>query len=1187
MRKFDAFRTFERLSKLLVLLLGFVCMHCVAQTTNGSIMGTVTDSSGAVIVGAQVIATNVETNVSSSATTNAEGIYHLPFLQIGHYKVSIEAKGFTRFVTQPFALAAVQEAKIDAALTAGAESTVIEVSAEGAQLDTTNGMISTSIPAEQINNLPINGHNMAVMMQFVPGVSIGDQNQFNGATGSPNNSGERAQSFATLPNVNGNRTADNDYQFDGISIRDSGANLANGFGAPAYNPNPDSIAELTAVTTVPPAEFGDGTGAHMLMTMKSGTNEYHGSAAYYLQNYLMDANTFGNKRSTPATERSHYTQSNFNGTIGGPVVIPHVYNGHNRFFFFADYMGYRKPSAGTSNLNLPTNAWRGHTSGSSSTDTSVSPLAGYAYLGADITAQLYDSQNSFAPLNQTINGVTYKNLVPIRNPVAVYLFAHPELLPLPNSVAASAPIQYNYRGVVKSMVRNDQGDLKFTWKATEKDNFDLRLTSGEANDGQTKAVLPISFPTISDFPFKQLAFNYVRFISPNIVNAFRLGATRIGYNAYNTNPSGTIGTNGDSLMGIPLANQSAPGFTLQSFTQSTNSTGVSSMGTAATGNVAWDNTFEYNDHLTWQKGRHTLKFGAQFTRYQNNFYLNSAGRLGSFSYSGAFTSNPTAGSTVGYDFADFLLDYSSGLSISVATGDVGERHWRTNYFVQDDWRFSDKLTFSLGLRYEYDQPLYEVNNKIANVNLQNATVLLAGQNGNSRSLYNATKTDFDPRVNFAYQAMRKFVVRGGIGLTSFMDFNALLHTTNPPFHYSISRSGVAPTTTSGGTYFKVTDGFPSSSTATASYTAWGDLRPSQILQYSLIAEYEVSPKATASVQYVGEKGQRLLDQRNVNQYKYVSVPTSAPYYNLVGNNAINFYESEAFMNFNALEATYHQRKTHGLDFSVNYTYSKNLTDSVGQFAVADISGGSTYPQNNYNLKGDYGPAGSDIRQMLNSTWVYDLPFGRGKNFGAKAPLYVQEFISGWKIGGNAVLLSGFPVTITSGNSANVGSAGSLRANHYRPMKISGRQIKGFYTGTSSRLMTDAGWWGTDPSVLNSVNLNSSGTTAGTCSAAGTDDGVCAYGVPAAPVAGSLPVFGTSSIGTERSPGFRGIDASVVKDFILRDNHKLAFNAYFYNVGNITSYNNPGRGLNGSSTWGLIQSTRSQQRQIELALKYSF
>jgi hypothetical protein len=1163
-----------------------LCVPALAQTVTGNISGTITDPTGAVIPQAKVTATNIATNVSTSSVTNKEGVYSIRFLQVGQYRVIVEAKGFTKLETQPFALEAVQEAKVNSTLHPGSETSVVEVSATSTTLNTENGMISTTIPATAINDLPINGHNMAELMQFVPGVSIGDQNQFNGATGSPNNSGERTQSFATLPNVNGNRSSDNDYTFDGISIRDSGANLSNGFGAPAYNPNPDAIEEVTAVTTVPPAEFGNGTGAHMVVIMKNGGNVYHGSAAAYLQNYLMDANTFGNKRSTPATSRSVYTQTNFNGTFGGPVRLPWLFNGRDRLFFFADYMGYRKPSAGLGQTNVPLNAWRGNTSSSSSFDTSVSPLAGYAYFGNTAFPQMYDSQNNFEPFNQTINGVTYYNLVPIRNPVATYLFANTSLLPLANSAAATAPIQYNYRSVVKAITRNDQGDVKIDWKITSADTVSARYSDGEANDGQTIPILPIAFPSINDFPFKQLAVNYVRIISPSIVNEARGGATRIGYNTYNANPAGVFGANGDSLVGIPLASQSAQGFTQQSFTENSNSTGVSSFGTTASGNVAWDNTFEYGDNLTMQHGRHTFKAGAKLTRYQNNFYLNSAGRLGNFSYSGAFTGNPSAGTTVGYDFADFLLDYSSGLSISASTGDVGERHWRSGYFFQDDWKVTPKLNISYGLRYEYDQPLYEVNNKIANVDLANAAVILAGVNGNSRALYKPVHNDFDPRFGFAYQVDKRLVIRGGAGVTTFMDFNGLLHAGNPPFHYTITGTAATPTSSSSGSPFLVTNGFPSSGTATSTYTAWGNLKPDMVTQYSLVAEYAVSDTATLSVQYVGESGSRLLDQRNVNQYTQVGVQSSAPYYGLVGGNAIDFYESEANMNFHAGEVAFRQRPHNGLEYSINYTFSKNLTDSVGQFGVNDISGGAVYPQNNYNLAGDYGPAGSDLRHMLNGNWVYQLPVGRGKRFGGNIPLFVDELIGGWKLAGSGVLLSGFPVTIQSGTSANVGSTGTQRANHYRTLKIRGRQEKGFYDGASGRHETTAGWWGTDPSALNSVNLNTDGSNTGTCSHAGTDDGVCAYGVPAS-ANGTSPVFGTASVGTERSAGFRGVDASLVKDFTIAREHKLEFVSYFYNLGNITSYNNPGRGLNGSSTWGLIQSTRSQQRQIELALKYKF
>lgn len=1166
----------------LILLLFASSIVSLGQTITGGINGTVTDSSGAVIAGAKVTALNVATNVATSAITNKDGIYTIRFLQIGQYKVTVEMGGFMTQSVGPFTLEVNQDAKVDASLKVGSNTTSVEVSADLAPiLNTTDGSIATTISEGMISELPINGRNFTALTQFVPGVSVGDGNQWNAATGSPNNSGERVQSFATLPNINGNRTSNTDYTLDGIEITDNGANLSNGFGAPAYNPSPDALKELTVITTVPPAEYGNGNGGQVISVLKSGTNLWHGSVFGTLQNYLMDANTFGNKRvpaGTAPTARTRYTQKFFGGTLGGPIR-------HDKIFFFADYEAYRKPSSGQSNTNVPLNAWRGNTSGGSSYDSSVSPLSGYAYFGKTYFPQMYDSQNNFAPLNQTIGGVTYYNLVPIRNPVAAYLFAHPSVYPLANRGAATAPIQSNYTAVVKSLQRNDQGDLKVDWKLTEQDSLFGRVSIGEANDGQSKPILPVVFPTVNDFPFKSVVLNYTRTITPYVVNEARAGFTRIAYNSYNANPAGVFGTNGNSLVGIPIVSQTVPGFTQQTFAQNTNSTGVSTFGTPASGNRALDNIFEYGDNLSIEHGKHEIKVGGQFIRYQNNFYLNvGSGVLGNFNYSGAFSGSPAAGVTAGYDFADFLMDYSSGVSISAQTGDVGLRQFRMAFFAQDDYKILPKLTVNYGIRYEYDQPVNEVNNKLSNLDLSSGTVLLAGVNGNSRSLYKPVHNQIDPRFGFAYQASRRLVVRGGFGITSFMDFNALQHTGNPPFRSSVAQTATAPTKTASGTPYAVTSGFPAATSTSTSYTAWTNLKPQMVPQYSLVSEFQISNTASVTAQYVGEVGHRLLDLRNPNQYKLVGTPTSAPYYSAVGSSAINLMESEGDMNFNAGELTYRQRPRQGLEFTLNYTYSKNLTDSQGALGVNDISGGSSYPQDNYNLRGDYGPAGSDIRHMLNSTWVYALPFGRGQQFFAGANRVVDEAIGGWKVSGSAVLYSGFPVTITSGSSANVNSAGSLRAAHYRKMKISGRQTKGLIIGTSAN-ETVAGWWGQDSSAT-----HSSMTGAGTCGTAGFDDGVCAYGVPATAgfATGAVPNFsGTAGIGSERSPGYRGIDAAVSKNFPIFREQTLEFNCHAYNVGNISGYNNPGRGVNGSSTWGLIQSTRSQQRQLELALRYKF
>lgn len=1193
----------------LILFLAACCLNpAFAQTVTGDISGTVTDASGAVVVGAKVTATNLATNISVSAATNKDGIYSIRFLQIGTYKVEVVSRGFVTQDTEPFLLEVSQVAKVDARLKPGSEATIVVTSDLSPLLNTENGTVSTTISETLINDLPVNGHNTTELAQVMPGSSVADGNQWNGSVSSPNNSGERVQSFATLPNINGNRTYSTNFSLDGISIVDTGANLGNGYGAPMYNVPPEALQELTILSVVPPAEYGDGA-TQILSVMKTGGNGYHGSAGAYLQNWQMDANTFGAKRVLPGNAfapRSKYTQTNYNVTFGGPVPLF-----RHRLFFFADFEAYRLPSASFSRINVPLNAWRGYTTAAAgSPDTSVSPLAGYAYFGSAVP-QLYDSQNGFKPLNQTIGGVVYQNLVPINNPVAKYLFAHTGLLPLANNAPAVAPIQYNYQGVSKSLVQNNQGDIKLDWVPNDKNRISARFTNGDANGAPSQQLTPISFAGVSDFPIKQFVLLYTRAISSTMVNEARAGYTRAAYNSYNQDISGLFGS-GESAVGIPWPN-AVPGFSAQSFTESTNSTGAVTLGTAANGNVALDNQFSYGDNFTWQHGKHTAKFGAQLLRAQNNYYQNnSGGLLGGFNYSGAFTGNPAAGQTIGYDFADFLLDYSSSYSVSLQTGDVGLRQYRFAVFAQDDFKVTPKLTINYGLRWEYDQPVYEAHNKISNLNLSTGALLLAGQNGNSRSLYAPTYDGFGPRVGFAYSVSPKLVVRGGVGLTSYMDYNMLHHTTNAPFHIGVSGTSQTPTSTSGGSPFAVTNGFGTSgaSSTGVSYTAWGALKPMLETQFSLVTEYAINNRQSVTLQYVGNTAQHLGDERNINQETLANTPSSAAFDTTtittstgnvtIGTNAVELLETEAYSNFNAGEATYRLRPTHGFEISVNYTYSHAMGDTSGLVAVNDnnVAGGN--PQNNFCLRCEYGPSASDSRHMLNSNFVYDLPFGRGKQIGAGMPLWLDEVVDGWKVSATSVLFSGQPNTITANGGAITGG-GTLRANHYRTMKVTGRKDGlyvtqqtasstvtpnpcGFNTGSGNAncSMVIAGAWGTDPSATHSGNVG-----AGTCGTAGFDDGVCAYGQPLAQVTGQAPVFGTASVGSERAQGFRDIDASIQKSWKLYREHALQFIANAYNVGNITSYNNEGRTVNNGSSWGLVQSTRSQQRQLELELKYKF
>jgi hypothetical protein len=1116
-----------------------------AQSSTGAVVGTVQDASGASIPNASISAINTATGIESRTASNGEGLYSLRFLQIGSYQIKIVAPGFQTFQVGPVTIETNLTLKVDGKLNVGDQQSVSVTAEKVPLLNSENGTVQAIVDATTVENAPINGRNFTQLTQFMPGIALTNQNQWNGATGSPNNSGVRQQSVATAPSINGNRMITNNYLLDGIQFFDSGANLSNAFGLPGYNPSPDAIQQVTVVSTNPAAEFGFGTGGQILTVLKSGSNQFHGSAFSYLQNWNQDANTWGNKRvpaGTTPTARTKYTQNTFGGSLGGPIL-------RDKLFFFVDYQGYRKPSSSNPLYSVLPQAFRNG-------DFSALLTA------ANGKKQLYNSQNNFARFAN--------NQLPINNPVAKYLFAHPELYPLPNHATTAADGVYqNYSGpTVKALDRNDQGDIKIDYRIGQKDSLFARVSYSRARSGNSNTGIGVSFPLISEFPFASYAASWTHIVSPSIVNEFRGGFTRISYNSFNTDFSGVFGTSGDSLVGIALPYaQTAPGFSQQTFAQNS-SAPPTSLGTAATGRLALDNNYEYDDTVSIQHGRHNVKAGTQLIWYQNNFQANPSGALGNFNYSGLYTGSPAAGSTNGYDMADFVLGYAASSSITVSDpGRRGGRQMRSAFFFQDDWRLTDNLTLNLGLRYEYDVPYHEVQDRLAKIDIATGQLRLAGQSGNNSALYNSFYGQVDPRVGFAWQVRPNLVVRGGFASNSFMDFNQFVsHLTNRPSVNTASATGNTPTSTSGGSVLNPATAFASATaaTGTTSYATWKDsLRPAFVPSYDLAVEYQLSNTQSLMVAYVGNIGNRLLDLLNVNQ-STTRLPASQtyPYASLAGANTVTLYDNEGIQNYHAAEVIYRKRASKGLTFTVNYTFGKNLTNSQGYAAPSNISGGSTYPQDSYNLRAEYGPAGFDIRHNLTSTFVYELPFGRGKSFGANMNPVLNLLAGGWQVSGNATLYSGLPVTI---QAAAVGVTGQStgRANKYRNLKRVGvhelqpNVANGFY-----------GWFGSDPSAT-------------PCTTPGVDNGVCAYGVPA------NGTFGSAGIGTERSPGFVGVDAAGFKTFHIYGTHELTFRADAYNVGNIASYNNPGRSVATPASFGFIQSTRSQQRQIQFALKYRF
>jgi hypothetical protein len=1128
------------LSIVPLLLLAFA-LPGVSQTVTGAVRGTVTDSSGAIVAGADVTVINTATGVKSETKTNQSGEYSIRFLQIGSYKLSIVAPGFDTATYGPFPLEIDQTAKVDIPLKVGSAKTSVEVSDEYQPiLNTENATLGETFTENTINSVPLNGRDFTQLTVYTPGAVSTGFSEYGGA-----NSAERSTDAGNEVSVNGNRQQSNNFLLDGQEINE---NINNTLG---YNPSPDALAQVRVIASNANAEFGNVNGGTVLAVMKSGTNSWHGSAFGFLKNYKLDANSWSNDNNVVVVPKNPYTQTQFGGTFGGPIF-------RDKLFFFIDYEAFRYHIGGETDYSVATQAFR---------NGDLSSLLNLPSGGI----QLYDTQNIDPVTGQPKAFVN--NQIPITNPVAQYLFSNSKAYPLPNNpvdlgVDPTGTFN-NFVGPSGSFHTNDQGDAKVDWHLGTRDAMAFRYSQGYAQDGTTADPVPVQFPSASSYPDHFFDANWVHTFSPAIVNSFTTNYGRIRFNSgVSTDPSGIFGLTGNQVVGIPSNPQQTAGFSAQNFATSSAAGYPSNFGTNPTPEVFIDNIFGYSDNLTWQKGKHLLKFGGEFLRYQqNSFYPGNDGELGAFSYNGVYVENPFQGSPTPYPFADFLLDRSNDVQIGAVTGRTGQRQWRDGVFAQDDWKIMQNLTINLGLRWEFDQPIYEVNNKEANVDMSTNQIIYAGVNGASRALYDPTYTQFQPRVGFAYQVTPRLVVRGGYGISSYLEGTGanLRLTQNPPFHTDFEEQGVTPagttnaagavTSYSAGKYYQTSNGFPTTQVPTTTFYVWPkDLKPAITQEFSLTTEYQIAPQSSFQIGYVGIIGHHLTDPFWGNQ---LTAPgATAPYANIVGQDGVlKITQTESASNYNALQAVFRQHLSRGLELTANYTYSKSLTDDIGFYGVSNIYSGQYYQQNIYDMGSEWGPAGMDTRHNLSVTGVYELPFGRGKLIGSGWNPIVDSIVGGWKLSGAQVYYSGFPVTVSSpANYSTTVDAftGAARPNQLRPLHVTGKSINAYF-GTEVQ---------------------------GTSCGPNQDNGTCVY--QQQPNNG----FGALRPGSLRAPSFQNIDMSVAKTFRIWHEQRFDFRADFFNAFNIADYAPPDSGM-ADSNFGQITGTVNNNRSTQLSLKYAF
>ena len=432
----------------------------LAQTVTGSITGQVTDPSGAVVSGAVVSAENVATSVKTTATTNSAGLYTIRFLPIGSYSLTVDFKGFASAKVAPFPLEINQTAKVDVALRISSTQTVVVQEEAHPILNTTDSTLGVTLTTNEIANIPLNGRNFSSLTLYQPGAIATDPT---GLTG--NNAIERNTFNSGVVTINGNRQQANNYMVEGADNNEPQNNLI------GYNPAPDAIGELKVVSANANATYGNANGGAIVTVLKSGTNSFHGSAYYLLQNQNLDANSWANGITNSPITR--YTQNIFGGTLGGPIV-------HNKLFFFVDYEGIRR-----------------HTAQPLQQASVLTP----AMLRGDFSAlstQLFDSQNNFAPYAG--------NQIPVVSPVAQFLAAHPEIYPAPNRTPLDGLIQFNYVGPQNSFVQNNQEDFKVDYTPGSSDKINGFYSQGTGKDF-TSAILPVFFPAHNSYPTKIASAN--------------------------------------------------------------------------------------------------------------------------------------------------------------------------------------------------------------------------------------------------------------------------------------------------------------------------------------------------------------------------------------------------------------------------------------------------------------------------------------------------------------------------------------------------------------------------------------------------------------------------------------------------------------------------------------------------------
>ncbi|MFI4942508.1 MAG: TonB-dependent receptor domain-containing protein [Burkholderiales bacterium] len=925
----------------------------LAQTQFASFTGTIHSKDGNPVPNVEVAATNVATQVKYTARSNNDGIYTITALPIGSYKIRAESQGFQAYETNPIRLETGQKALVDIQMQLGVSESV-EVVGVTPILQTQDAVVGEVISEGTIQSLPLNGRNFSQLSLLLPGVITWNPDSFT----EPKNFG------SGRPMVNGQREQANNYILDGVDMNEVIDNLL------PYQPNTDALAEVRVDTNNVSAEYGNVAGAVIGSTIKSGTNEFRGSAFEYWRDSSMAANSWDNNRVVPAAKKADLSQHIFGATLGGPLI-------KNKLFFFGDFQGFIRDRPGETITSVAPEAWRqGDFSGVGV--TLIDPLTGQPFPGNRIP------QNRFSSVAQQV-------------------LANQTLYPLPNRAGDTS----NYVSPSSDKIRTYQGDAKLDWNASSKDRLFLRGSYQHYTSEPERAPLPSQLASIANSPFFGLAANWTRTMSANAVNELLVGYTKVKFETGERTDWAGIG-DANASIGIP-GNQAIAG--LSNF-----NIGPYGFGSAGIQEFNDIKTYQVTEKYSLFKGRHAFKFGGRWLHSSQGFsYSGNEGVLGHFNYTGAFT---------GFAFSDFLLDRVAQKGKGGDTAPFTQLQDRIGIFAQDDFKVRNNLTLNIGLSWEYTSPLVEKDDRQINIDLATGQILQAGQNGASRALYDAYYGGFEPRVGFAWTPSEKLVVRGAFGIVQYMEGTGknLRLPANPPYFTEGQRSFDA-TTGSGTAAIGFADVVQVGGGPSTLYRIFApDLRPQFTKQWNLFVERKLTDSLSAQAGYVGSRSSHMVVPFDFNQPNpgsgdpstWAPLQQRRPLYPLnpdigttSGTNSIGVGA------YDALQVSLRERSKGGLEFLASYTYGKAMADNVGYYGTGTAIQGWYYLDSTDPLK-DYGPAPTDVKHAFSFAANYEVPFGKGRKNGSDWSGLKNAVLGGWDVNTIFMAHSGFPITVWDG-----------------------------------------------------------------------------------------------------------------------------------------------------------------------------